>query len=132
VALDRGGAGAAAGLDHIRVEGALHEEVDVAVGLDRPGLLLEDPDELAADRLALGLRVGDAGERIEEALARIRDPELNTCTSNEVTLDLLGLALAQQAVVHEHAGELITDGPLDESGSDCRVDASGEAADHPA
>ena len=65
VALDVGGAGAAAGLDDVGVEGALHEEVDglaVGAGLgdDLAGGRLEHPDELAPDDLALLLRVGDA------------------------------------------------------------------------
>ena len=62
VALDVGGAGAAAGLDDVGVERALHEEVDglavgAGVGHDLAGGLLEHPDELAPDGLALLLRV---------------------------------------------------------------------------
>ena len=77
--LDVGGAGAAAGLDDVGVERALHEEVDrlpvrAGLGDDLAGGLLEDPDELAADGLALLLGVGDAGERVEEALRRRRRP----------------------------------------------------------
>ena len=45
-------------------------------------------------------------------------------------LDLLDLALAQQAVVDEHAGELVADGLVDEGGGDCGVDTAGQAADH--
>ena len=65
VRLDRRRAGAAAGLDDVRVERALDEVVG-ARELRR--LLLEDADELGADRLALRLGVGDAGELLEEAL----------------------------------------------------------------
>ena len=45
-------------------------------------------------------------------------------------LDLLGLALAQQTVVHEHAGELIADGLVHESRRDCGINAAGQAANH--
>ena len=133
VALDGGRAGAAAGLDDVRVERALHEELDrlVGVGDDRAGLLLEDPDELAADRLALGLRVGDAGQRVEEPLARVDDPQLHAGRGDEVLLDLLGLALAQQPVVDEDAGQLVADGALHERGRDRGVDAAGQPADDP-
>ena len=44
---------------------------------------------------------------------------------------LLGLVLAQQTVVDEHAGELIADRAVDERRGGRRVDASREAADHP-
>ena len=77
VGLDVGGAGAAAGLDDVGVERALHEERDRAAAsaasptISRLGGL-EDPDELAADDLALLLRVGDPGERVEELLRRRR------------------------------------------------------------
>ena len=46
--------------------------------------------------------------------------------------DLLGLVLAHQAVVDEHAGELVADRPVDEQRGDRGVDAAGEPADHPA
>ena len=49
---------------------------------------------------------------------------------NEIMLDLLGLALAQQTVVHEHAGELVADGLVHESRRDCGINAAGQAADH--
>ena len=72
VALDVRGAGAAAGLDDVGIERALDEELDRSpwpgLGDDLAGRRLEDPDELAADDLALLLRVGDAGERVEEPL----------------------------------------------------------------
>ena len=51
------GRGARAALDHVRIEGALDEEPCVSV-LARD--LLEDADELLADRAALLLGVGDA------------------------------------------------------------------------
>ena len=137
VRLDVGGAGAAAGLDDVGVERALHEELDllalrrrVADDLALGGL--EDPDELAADDLALLLGVGDA-RRARRGTASAAS---TTCSGDagrgdEVALDLLGLALAQQAVVDEHAGELVADRPLHERRGDRGVDAAGEPADRP-
>ena len=54
--------------DHVGVERALGEEFDraAAVGGDLLRLALEGLDEQAADRLALGLRLGDAVERAQE------------------------------------------------------------------
>ena len=133
VALDVGRAGAAAGLDDVGVERALHEELDRLARRpdDRARLGLEDADELAADRLALGLRVGDAGERVEEAVGGVGDPQLHAGGGDEVLLDLLGLALAQQPVVDEDAGELVADRPLHERRRDRGVDAAGQPADDP-
>ena len=50
---------------------------------------------------------------------------------DEVALDLLGLAGAEQAVVDEHAREPVADGPLHEGGGHRRVDPAGEPAQHP-
>ena len=72
------------------------------------------------------------GEPGEEALRGVdvdeRDPELLA----EGVDDLLGLVLAQQAVVDEHAGELVADRAVDERRGGRRVDAAGEPADHAA
>ena len=135
VALDVGGALAAAGLDHVGVQRALHEELALlrpSAGrraTRRARLGLEDADELAADDLALGLRVGHARERVEEALLLVGHDEAHAGGGDEVALDLLGLALAQQPVVHEHAGELVADGLLHDRGGDGRVHAARQSAD---
>ena len=138
VGLDVGGAGAAAGLDDVGVERALHEEADLLAAAsarvaDDLGLGgLEDPDELAADDLALLLGVADPGERVEEALLGVDDVQVDAGGGHEVALDLLGLALAQQPVVDEDAGEPVADRALHEGRGDRGVDAAGEAADRPA
>ena len=98
------------------------------VGLGR----LEDPDELAADDLALLLGVDDPGERVEELLGGVDHVEVGAGGGHEVALDLLGLALAHQPVVDVHAGEPVADRALHEGGGDRRVDAAGEPADRPA
>ena len=135
VALDVGGAGAAAGLHDVRVERALHEEVDrlavgAGVGDDLAGGGLEHPDELAPDDLALLLRIADPGQGREEAVLGVDDLERHAGGLDEVPLDLLGLAGPQQPVVDEHAGEAVADRPLHERGRHRRVDAAGEPAQH--
>src|SRR4029453_8999816 len=102
---------------HVRIEGALDEEVD-GVTL-RPGLRdglpgggLEGTDELSTDDLPLVLRLDHAGEGIDEAFRRVDHLQADARRCNEVTLDLVRLALAQQAVVNEDAGELAPEGTV--------------------
>ena len=118
---------AAARLDDVRVERPLDEEAHVA---ELSRLLLEDADELLADDLALLLRVGHAGEPAEEALLRLHVDERHVEVAAERLDDLLGLVLAQQAVVDEDARELVADGLVHEQRRDRRVDAARERAEH--
>ncbi len=131
VGLDVRRAGPATGLDHVRVQRALHQELHRRTLVrDDLGLrLLEDPDELTADDLPLLLGVTDPGERLEEPLLRVHNLQLYAGRGHEVLLDLLGLALAHQAVVDVHAGQLGADGLLDQRRRHGGVDAAGQTAD---
>src|SRR3546814_3575800 len=60
---DRGSAGEANALDHVRIERALGQEIGAA---DLARFLLEHVDKRLADELALGLGIADAGEAGEE------------------------------------------------------------------
>ena len=75
VALDRhrGPAGKRHAFDHVGIERALSQEFDraFAVARDTARLRLERVDEQPADRLALGLGIVDARERLEEFLRRV-------------------------------------------------------------
>ena len=62
---DRRPAGEGHALDDIRIERSLRQEVGAA---ELPGLLLEDIDEQPADDLALGLGIGLALQRGDEAV----------------------------------------------------------------
>ena len=93
--------------------------------------LLEHADERLADDLALALGVGDVVERAEEPVGRLHVDQVDVELAAERLLDLLGLALAQQTGVDEHARELVADRLVHERGGDRRVDAAGETADHP-
>ena len=73
----------------------------------------------------------DAVERRREKLVRIDVDERNIVVAAEQADDLLGLALAQQAVVDEDAGQLVADRLVDQHGRDRRIDAAGQAADDP-
>ncbi len=136
VGLDVGRTGTAAGLHHVRVERALHEKVDLLAGRARLGLqvagrLLEDPDELPADDLALLLGVGDAAERAEEPVHRVDSDQPDSGGRDEIPLHLGALAGAQQAVVDEHAGQLVADGAVHQGSRHRGVHPAGQPADRP-
>jgi hypothetical protein len=73
--------------------------------------------------------VGDAGEVGEELRAGIDDAEVDVEMVAEGGLDEVPLVLAQQACVHEDAGEAVADGLVQEAGADGGIDAAGETAD---
>src|SRR3546814_5796686 len=87
--------------DHVRIERALGQEFRAA---DLPGFFLENIDEQAADGLALGLRIADAGQLGEEEIGGILVAQRDAVMLAEELDDLLALALAQQAVIDEDAG----------------------------
>ena len=128
VRLDRRRAGAAARLDHVRVERALHEVPRVPELLR---LLLEHADELLADDLALPLRARSTpASRLEEALLGVDRDQRHLEVVAERGHHLVALVLAHQAVVHEHARELVAHRPVHEQRGDRRVDPAGQPADH--
>ena len=63
---------------------------------------------------------------------RVDVHQRNVVAVAEQRHDLLRLAEPQQAVIDEHAGELLADRLVDEHGGDRRVDAAGQSADHAA
>ena len=121
VALDDGGV-AGAGLDDVGIDGALDQVVHLA---DLLGLRLKDPDKLLADDLALALGIADAGQLAQEQLLGVGTDEVDV-PFLEGFLHLVALVEAHEAVIHEHAGELIAHG----LGHQCRghggVHAAGE------
>ena len=69
---------------------------------------------------------------VRNAFGRVHHVQLDPGRGHEVLLDLLGLALAQQPVVDEHAGQPGADGPLHQRRGDRRVHAAGQPADRAA
>ena len=94
VALDRGRV-LRARLDHVGVQRALHEEARVG---QAAGGFLEHADEELADRLALLLGIGDAGEPLEEAVGRLHVDQLDALVAAERLDDLLALACRMSPV----------------------------------
>ena len=80
--------------------------------------------------LRLRLGVGDAGQAREEALLGVDRDERHVEVVAEGGDDLLALVAAHQAVVDEHAGELVAHRTVDEQRGHRRVDPAGEPADH--
>ncbi len=91
---------------------------------------LEHVDEQPADDLALGFRILDAGERLQEQLLGLDMHQRDVVGAAEQRDHLLGLAEPQQTVIDEHAGELLADRFMDQHGGDRGIDAAGQAADH--
>ena len=95
------------------------------------GLLLEDADELVADDAPLLLRVGDARQARQEALAGVDHDQVHAQVGLERVAQELRLALAHEAVVDVDAGQAVAHGAVHERRGDGRVDAAGEGADDP-
>ena len=77
-----------------------------------------------------------SGSLTPASAARNVEAASTTCSDagrrDEIALDLLGFALAQQPVVDEDARQLVTDRALHQRGRDGGIDATRQAADHPA
>ena len=117
----------ARGFDDVGIDRALREPLDAGQPLR---LLLEHVDEEPADDLALAFRVLFALERREEALRRVDADHADAEVRREGFHDLVALPEPQQAVVDEHAGELVADRAVQERGDDRGVDAAGQAEQH--
>src|SRR5439155_7739241 len=100
------------------------------VARDVPRRVLEHVDESVPDAAALFLGVLDSRELADEALARVHDPEIAQVRP-ERPLDLLALAMAQQAVVYEDARQPVADGAVHQRRRHGRIDAAREATDRP-
>src|ERR1700712_3104187 len=114
----------ASGLDHVRVDGALGQVLDV-VQLGRLGI--EYVDEGAADDLALLLWIALAGQVAKELLFGVGADDLDAHVLGEHGHHLLTFVQAQQTVVDEDAGQLITDGLVQQRRDHRGVDTAGQA-----
>ena len=130
VALDDGGLAAQTALDDVGIDGALCQEIHLA---DLLGLFLEDTDELLADDLALALRLGNACQLAKITLTSIHADEVDVkvgVAGAEDGADLFLFVLAEQAVIHENAGQLLADRLGQHSCQDRGIHAAGQSAQH--
>ena len=102
------------------------------VGLTQAGCsLFEHPYELFADDFTFLLRVDDPGKLRKEPLAGIGINQVQAHVTLEGVLHPLGLLQPQQTVVNEDAGQLVTDGLVEQHGGHRGIDPSRQGADHP-
>ena len=114
-------------LDDVGIDRALAEELDVAVLLlEIARRVGEDLDELAADDLALLLRIRLALRLVEEALLAVKRDEVHAELALEDLLDHLAFVQTHAAVVDENADELLADGLVKERRANGRVNAAGK------
>ena len=132
--LDVGSATASTGLDDIGVQRALDQKFDlvilgIVVSQQVSHRTFEGPDELAADDLALTLRIDHARKRFQEFLLRVNRHQPGTGGRHEIPLHLGTLTGAQQTVIDEYTRQPVADGPLDQCGRNCGVHTAGKSAD---
>jgi hypothetical protein len=95
---------------------------------DRLGFRLEDVDERTADELALRLGVGDARKPGHERFLGVDVDERDVVMVAEQRDDLVRFATAHQAVVDEHARQLLADRLVDQHRRDRRIDPARQTA----
>jgi len=81
------------------------------------------------DDRPLLLGVGDALQLVQELVEASTTTRLTCHALLEEVADLLGLALPEEPVVDEHAGEAAGDRLVDQGRDDAAVDAPGEGAE---
>ena len=118
---------AALALKNIGPDRTLREKL-YAVELAR--FLGKDLNELIADDLALLLGISDSGELIKEAVSCVDIDKVRVHLVAEDLDDLLGLALAQKAVVDVDADELLADGLDEQRCNDGGVNTAGEGEEN--
>ena len=80
------------------------------------GGCLEDIDKGFSDSFALGLRVRDALEFLEEKISGLLVDELNFKISTKDLAHYLGLPRSEHAIIDKYTGELFADGAVQERG----------------
>ena len=137
VGLDRRRARAPAGLDHVGVQGALHQEARPApAALPASASLAASSSNTRMNSAPIALRLA-SGSTTPWSFSRKRDSRVDGHERHlegvaERPHDLLALVLAHQAVVDEHARQLLADRAVHEQRRHRGVHAAGQAADHAA
>ena len=122
VALDDGGVGTLAAFDDIGIDGTLGKIVQLAEG---SGFFLKDFNKVTADDVPFFFRLRNALQIRKEAVGCVGTDEPYREEMTENMADLIALSLAQEAVIHEHAGETLSDGFIDQGGNNRRIHAAG-------
>ena len=115
------------GLQDVGIDGSLRQEADAG---KLAGLFLEHADELCANHLALLLGIGHAGKFVQKAVGGIYIHQVGLELVTEHADHLLGLSLAQQAVVQMHGYELLPHCLDEQGGHHRRIYAAGKGQQH--
>ena len=104
VALDHGGFAQAA-LNHIRINGSLHQEIHSA---DFLRLFFKHADEFLADYLSFIFRLHCAGKLFIKTLLRVHTDKIQIIGTigSEYLFHLVPFVFAKQAVIHKNTGKL--------------------------
>ncbi len=119
--------GRSRGLDHVRVDGALCQPLHV---FQLQGFFVEHFHEHAADDFTFCFWIVFAFQRVQEALFAFHVNDVQTEVVAEHIHNLLGFVQTQQTVVHEDAGQIFTDGTVQQHGGHGGVHAAGQPEDH--
>src|SRR5690554_864934 len=115
------------GFNHVRIDSALGQPVHI---LDLCGFSIEHINKGITDDLALLLRIVLALELGQEQVFGIGTDNLYAHIAGEHVHHLVAFVQAQQAVVHEHAGQLLTDGLVQKRSGDRGINTTGQAQQH--
>ncbi len=121
----------AARLDHVGVDGALRQPLRAlgAVAFELGRLSLEHIDEQPADDLSFFLGIGHARQLAQEQLAGVHTNHLGVQLAREHVHHQVALVQAQQAVIDEHAGEVVADGAVNQRCRHRRIDSARQTED---
>ena len=118
-----GGGTLGAGLNYVRIDGALGKEFRVAV---LGSFLVKDIHKELSDYFTLFLRLGDARKGGEEAFLGV-DPDKGQLPAAESGLNFVALVFAHETGVHKNADSLSGNGLGKEGGANGGIHSSGEA-----
>jgi hypothetical protein len=93
-------------------------------------LFLENIHEQPADDLALLFGIGDAGQRGQKPLLGVHPHHPHAQMPAEGGHHLIAFMEPQQAVIHEHAGQLRADGSMQQRRHHRGIHAAGQAQQH--
>ena len=112
-------------LDSVRIDSALCQPLGIGNLLS---LSIEHLDKIATDNLTLLLRVGNASQVAKELLAGINANHVQPQTT-VVVHHLLELVLAQHTVIDEDTRQVLTNGTIQQHGSNRTVNTTRETQD---
>ena len=115
-------------LNHVGVQGSLRQVIE---GAQAGGFFFKDGNEFMANDFALLLRIGNSIHGIDEAATGVDIFHGNVKFLLEQLQQALWLAFAHEALVNEHAGEVVPDRLVQQKGQGGRVNPARQGQQHP-